>query len=220
MIARHLITESIVPLKTSDTGNTALQWMDENKVSHLPIVNGENYLGLISEKEILNQNNYDNPIGNHKLNLSKPFVTEHQHIYEILELFEKFSLSLIPVVDNNEKYIGIITLQKLLSYFSSSLSVNSPGGVIVLEISQNNYSLTEIANIVESNNAKVLSCFLGKHTNSSLVEVIIKISATEIEPILQTFARYDYTVKATFGKENNTEDLKDHYDSLMNYLKF
>lgn len=218
MIARHLISESIIPLKTSDTGNIALRWMDEYKVSHLPIVNGDNYLGLISEKDILDQNNYDDPIGNHNLGLSKSYVTEHQHIYEVIELFEKSSLSLIPVVDNHQKYVGVITLQKLLSYFSSSFSVNNPGGVIVLEMSQKDYSLTEIANIVESNNAKVLSCFLGNHSNSTLIEVILKISTNEIEPILQTFTRYNYIVKATFGENNDNEDLKEHYDSLMNYL--
>ncbi len=218
MIARHLISDSIFPLKSSDTGNNALRWMDEYKVSHLPIVNGENYLGLISEQDILDQNDYNEPIGNHNLSLSKSSVTENQHIYEIVELLEKSSLSLIPVVDNHEKYVGVITLQRLLSYFSSSFSVSNPGAVIVLEMSQNDYSLTEIANIVESNNAKVLSCFLGNHSNSALVEVIIKISTTEIEPILQTFARYNYIVKATFSEERDHEDLKEHYDSLMNYL--
>jgi len=218
MIARHLISDSIFPLKPSDTGNNALKWMDEYKVSHLPIVNNENYLGLISEQDILDQNDYSEPIGSHKLSLRKSSVTEGQHIYEIIELLEKSSLSLIPVVDNHGKYVGVITLQKLISYFSSSFSVNNPGAVIVLEMSQNDYSLTEIANIVESSNAKVLSCFLGDHNNSTLIEVIIKISTTEIEPILQTFARYNYIVKATFSEERDLEDLKEHYDSLMNYL--
>ncbi len=218
MIARQLISESIFPLKTSDTGNIALRWMDEYKVSHLPIVNGEIFLGLISEKDILDQNDYNEPIGNHSLSLSKSRVTADQHIYEIIELFEKSALTLIPVVDNNEKYIGSISLQKLLSYFSSSFSVNNPGGVIVLEMSQNDYSLTEISNIIESNNAKILSCFLGNHSDSTLIEVIIKISTTDIEPILQTFERYNYNVKATFGQEKDNNDLKEHYDSLMNYL--
>lgn len=218
MIARHLISKNIVPLKTSDTGNTALNWMDENKVSHLPIVNNDNYVGLISEKDILALNNYEEPIGNHNLSLDTAYVKELQHIYEIIELFEKHSLSLVPVVDNHEKYLGSITLTNLLSYLSSSFSVNSPGGVIVLEMSQNDYNLTEIANIVESNGAKVLSCFLGSHSDSTLIEVIIKINKTEMDSILQTFARYNYIVMATFGEDSNVEDLKERYDTLMNYL--
>jgi len=218
MIARHLISKNIIPLKTSDTGNIALKWMDENKVSHLPIVNNDNYVGLISEKDILDLNNYDEAIGNHNLSIDKVHVTESQHIYEIIEILEKLSLSLIPVVDNHEKYLGVITSQSILSYFSSSFSVKNPGGVIVLEMSENDYSLTEIANIVESNGAKILSCFLGSHTDSTLIEVIIKINKTEMDSILQTFARYNYVVMATFGEDKDIEDMKERYDSLMNYL--
>lgn len=218
MIARQLISDIIMPLKTSDTGNFALKWMDENKVSHLPIVNSGNYIGIISEKDILDLNDYDEPIGNHKLSLQKAFVIEDQHIYEIVEIFEKYSLSLIPVVDSHNKYMGSITSKKLLSYFSNSFSVSNPGGVIVLEMSQNDYNLTEIANIVESNGGKILSCFLGSHTDSTLIELIIKINKTDMDAILQTFSRYDYTVKATFGEDEDFEDLQDRYDSLMNYL--
>lgn len=218
MIASHLISKNIIPLKTSDTGNIALKWMDENKVSHMPIVNNENYIGLISEKDILDLNNYDEPIGNHNLSLENAHVTESQHIYEIIEILEKLSLSIIPVVDNNEKYLGVITAQNILSYFSSSLSVKNPGGVIVLEMSQSDYSLTEIANIVESNGAKILSCFLGSHNDSTLIEVIIKINKNEMDSILQTFARYNYVVLTTFGEDKDIEDIKERYDSLMNYL--
>ena len=218
MIARYLISDNILPLKVSDTGRLALKWMDENKVSHLPVLNGDNYVGLISEKDILDLNHQDEAIGNHRLALSGARVEENQHIYEIIELLNKFSLSLIPVVDKNEKYLGAISLKSLLSYFSASFSVKNPGGVIVLEMSQNDYSLTEIANIIEGNGAKVLSVFLGSHVNSTLVEVIIKVNKTDLDAILQTFARYSYSVKASFGEDGDEEDLREHYDSLMNYL--
>lgn len=218
MIARQLLSDSIMPLKTSDSGKIALRWMDENKVFHLPIVNAENYVGIISEKDILDLNNYEQPLGNHKLTLGNASINENSHIYQVIELFEKHNLSLLPVTDKHNKYLGVISLNTLLKYLAKSFSVNSPGGVIVLEMSQNDYSLTEIAGIVESNNAKVLSCFLGAHSNSTLIEVIIKISTTEMDAVLQTFNRYDYVVKATFGDDNDYEDLKDRYDSLMNYL--
>ncbi|PLX02423.1 MAG: CBS domain-containing protein [Marinilabiliales bacterium] len=218
MIARQLISDIILPLKTSDSGSMALKWMDENKISHLPIVNGENYVGIISEKDILDLNNYEQPIGNHKLSLDKISSQEGQHIYELIELFDKHKLTLLPVVDKRDMYLGSITLSKLLSYLASAFSVNTPGGVIVLEMSQNDYNMTEIANIIESNGAKLLSLFIGTHTNSTLIELILKINKTDLDSILQTFIRYNYIIKATFGDEEDFEDLKDNYDSLMNYL--
>ncbi|PLX13130.1 MAG: CBS domain-containing protein [Marinilabiliales bacterium] len=218
MIAKHIISDIILPLKTSDSGTMALKWMDENKISHLPIVNGENYVGIISEKDILDLNNYDQPVGNHELSLDNIFAYDSQHIYELIEIFDKYKLSLLPVVDKRESYLGCVTLSNLLSYLATAFSVNTPGGVIVLEMSQSDYNMTEIANIIESNGAKLLSLFIGTHTNSTLIELILKINKTELDSILQTFIRYDYLIKATFGDEDDNEDLKENYDSLMNYL--
>lgn len=218
MVARQLITDEIMHLKTSDSGKTALGWMDEFKVSHLPIVNNEDFLGLISEQDIYSFNNTNEPLGNHMLSLKSPFVNEHQHVYEVLKLIDDLKLTVIPVLDDHKKYMGCITISKLVNFLSATYSVDNPGGIIVLEISNKDYSLTEIANIVESNNAKILSTFITSHHDSTRLEVAIKVNKIEIGSILQTFDRYGYLIKATYGKEEDLEDLKDNYDSLMNYL--
>lgn len=218
MVARQLITDEIMHLKTSDSGKTALGWMDEFKVSHLPIVNNEDFLGLISEQDIYSFNSTNEPLGNHMLSLKSPFVNEHQHVYEVLKLIDDLKLTVIPVLDDHKKYMGCITISKLVNFLSATYSVDNPGGVIVLEISDKDYSLTEIANIVESNSAKILSTFITSHHDSTRLEVVIKVNKIEIGAILQTFDRYGYLIKATYGKEEDLEDLKDNYDSLMNYL--
>ena len=175
MIARQLITDEIMHLKTSDTGKTALSWMDEYKVSHLPIVNNEDFLGLISEQDIYSFNNITEPLGNHTLSLKNPYVGEHQHVYEVLKLIDELKLTVIPVLDDHKKYLGCITISKLVNFLSGTYSVANPGGIIVLELSEKDYSLTEISNIVESNNAKVLSVFLSSHRDSTRVKVVIKV---------------------------------------------
>ncbi len=218
MIARQLISSGITPLKTSDTGRRALHLMEELKLSHLPIVNNEAFLGLIGEKDIYDLNHFDEPLGNHKLSLLNPFVNEHQHLYEVLETIGKHELSLIPVLSDSKKYLGCISLQNLLKFLTRTLSIDNPGGVIVLEMSMNDYSMTEVANIVESNDAKLLSSFVVSHKDSTKMELVIKVSRTELGNILQTFDRYGYLVKATFGEHVDEEDLQERYDSLMNYL--
>jgi CBS domain-containing protein len=218
MIARHLITKEIPPLKTSDTGKTALGWMDEFKVSHLPIVNNEIFLGLISEHDIYNLDNIEQPLGNHSLSLTNPYVNEHQHVYDVLKHIHLTGLTLVPVLDDHNKYLGSISLKTLLQFVAGTYSVENPGGLIVLEISEQDYSLTEIANIVESNNAKVLSTFITSHRDSTRLEVVIKLNKIELGAILQTFDRYGYIVKASFGEDEDQEDLKERYDSLMNFL--
>jgi CBS domain-containing protein len=218
MIARHLIADEIVPLRTSNTGKEALNLMEELKVSHLPIVNGDNLLGLISEQDIYDLNNLKQPIGNHKLSLKNPFVNEHQHLYDVLKLVSSLKLTVIPVLDDHERYIGSIGMRNLVGFMANSFALENPGGIIVLEMSENDYNLAEIAQIVQSNDAKVLSLFLASYPESTRLEVALKLNKTDISAVLQTFDRYGYYVKASFGEEENIESLKENYDSLINYL--
>ena len=218
MIARHLLAEELIPLKTSNTGKEALSLMEELKVSHLPIVNGDNFLGLISEQDIYDLNNLEQPLGNHKLSLNNPYINEHQHLYDVLKLVNSLKLTVIPVLDDHEKYIGSIGMRNLVTFMANSFALENPGGIIVLEISENDYNLAEIAQIVQSNDAKVLSLFLASYPESTKLEVAFKLNKTEISAVLQTFDRYGYYVKASFGEEENIESLKENYDSLINYL--
>ncbi|MCF8297851.1 MAG: CBS domain-containing protein [Saprospiraceae bacterium] len=218
MIAKNIITNNIIPLKTSDTGVFALSMMDDFKVSHLPIVNNIDFLGLISDSDIYSTNNFEEPLGNHKLSLTRPFVTEYQHFYEVVKIVSDLKLTLIPVLDDNNKYLGVITLEDLTQNFSKIASLQHPGGIIVLEINNQDYSLSQIAQIVESNDAKILSLYVSSQPDSTKMEVTIKINKMDIGPVLQTFNRYNYIVLETYSEETDIESLKERFDSFMKYL--
>lgn len=218
MIAQNLISDSVTPLKTSDTGSVALKLMEEFKVKHLPIVNNEQFLGIIAESDIVEHNNFDDAIGNHKLSLSGAFVLSDKHIFEIIKTAGSFNLTLIPVVSEDNTYLGVIILQNLIKGFSEILSTWNPGGIIILELSSNDYSLTEIANIVESNDAKILSMYLASHPDSTKIEITLKLNKMDIAPVLQTFNRYQYVVKDSFFENEYFDNLKDRYDSFLHYL--
>ncbi len=218
MIAIKLISNSIIPLKTSDTGQYALDMMDDYKVSHLPIVNEESLLGLISESDILSVNNVNEPIGNHNLSLYRPFVEQSHHIYDVIKIFADMQLSLVPVLDNKNIYLGVITLYDLVQNFSKISAVQNPGGLIVLEVNHNDYSLSEISQIIESNDAKVLSLYINTYEDSTKMDIIIKINKIDLGGVLQTFNRYNYTIKESYSEREDTEDLLKRYELLMNYL--
>jgi acetoin utilization protein AcuB len=218
MLAKDLISEGIIPLRTSDTGQDAQRIMEELKVGHLPIVNNVDFLGLISEEDIYLMNDPEEPIGNHTLSLSRPFVDQYQHIYDAIKLVTQERLTIVPVLNKNNHYLGIITLQDLARYFGDITAVQNPGGIIVLELNENDYSMTEIANIVESNDAKILSSYITSHADSTKLELTLKINRINIYPILQTFDRYKYIVIASFSESNFKTDLMDRYNSLMSYL--
>jgi acetoin utilization protein AcuB len=218
MLASELISDNIPPLKTSDSGLTALNWMDEFKVSHLPIVNNREFLGLISDSDILDLNTPEEALGNHHLSLFRPFVNANQHLYEVLKLIVKMDLSIIPVLNDQNEYLGNISLKSLLLQFAKTAAADQPGGIIVLELNDNDYHLSEIAQIVESNNAKILGLYLQSHIESTKLDVTIKVNRENISGILQTFARYDYVVKASFQQSEFSDDLRQRFDLFMNYI--
>ncbi len=217
MIARELISESVSPLMTSDTGLEALSMMEEFKVRHLPIVNSEILLGVIAENDVLNMQDPESPIGANELSLSKPYVDENQHFYEVIKEISQQKLSLIPVVGKQMKYLGVVTLTDLIHELSHYNAVNQPGGIIVLQINEHDYSLSEMAKIVESNDAIILSSYLYSLPNSTSMEVTLKVNKMDISPILQTFERYGYQIKTSIF-ETHDEEMDERFEGLMRFL--
>ena len=219
MLAKDLISETVPPLRTSDTGVKALSWMEIFRISHLPIVNNKAFLGLISDKDIYDLNMADEPIGNHDLSLFSPYVFLHQHIYEVIALVANLKLSVVPVLDENNNYQGLITINDLMQHAAKIMAVENPGGIIVLEMNQNDYSLSQIAQIVESNDAKILSSYLVAPPDSIKLEITLKINRADVQPILQTFERYNYDIKATYNETEELDNLlNNRYEEFMRYL--
>ena len=217
MIANDIIVENIPPLKVTDTGEKALIWMKEFGVDHLPVIDDLQFVGLVSEDDILDINRPDEPFKDYHFSYQRPYVPSSAHIYEVVKLAVELHLSLIPVVQN-EKYIGTITLESLIQNIAKVTGANDPGGIIKLEIEENNYSLSEIARIVESNDANILSTYVLGNSESKNIQVTLKVSISDLSHILATFERFNYTVIATFQESEYFEHLKERYDSFMKYL--
>jgi acetoin utilization protein AcuB len=218
MFAKDLISTEIPPLKVSDEAKKALDWMDEFKVSHLPVIDKTHYVGLVSDTEILDHVLPTEHLSRIKGSLSKPFVFENQHAYEVLKMYALLKISVIPIIDAKENYVGAVTMQKMLDYFSNITASQEPGSLIVLELHQHDYSLSQIAQIAESNGAKILSLFLSPRPDSTELDVTIKLNVMDVSAVLQTFVRFGYVVKATFSQNAGVTGLKDRYDALMHYL--
>jgi acetoin utilization protein AcuB len=219
MVAKDLLSEIIPSLKTSDLGQTALNWMEIFRISHLPIVNNQDFLGLISDADIFDMNQPNEPIGNHSLTLLKPYVTTEQHIFEVIGLASRLKLSVVPVLDDKKHYKGVITTSDLIRHIAGISSMDQPGGIIVLELIERDYSLSQIAQIVESNNVKVLSMYITSPPESTKLEVTIKVNTSDLVSVIRTFERYDYEVK-TWVTDNDSMDrfYSERFDLLMKYL--
>lgn len=218
MIAIELISEEIIPVEHTDTGDMALQWMSDYKVNHLSVMKNNVFVGVVSEVDLLDRTNLHLPLTELFDHLPRPYVNENAHIYDVLNLASTERLSIIPVLDEEENFKGDIDIRDLLNQFAATNTIKEQGGIIVLEMTLADYSLAHISQIVESENAKVLSAFLTSKPSSQKVELTLKINLLDVGRVIRALERYDYFVKASFQRDSYHDDLKERYDELMKYL--
>lgn len=217
MLVRNIISQDVPELTLKDQPVNALNLMDEFKVSHLPVVEHGRYLGLVSEEEleVLEPSKNGTLCAHHELMDIK--VEESQHILHVLSLAAEHHLTVIPVV-KDDMYEGSITLTDLIDAFANSQSAMEAGSIIVLTMIDIDYSMQEIARIVEENDAKILSSNLSSVPGSREIEVTLKVDKEDPSAIVQTFNRFDYNVTVSFHKSSYSDDLKNRYDEFMKYL--
>ena len=218
MQASELISSSLTTLHPDDDGDRALSLMKELRINHLAVVRNSFYLGILSEKEILSWTKTDEFIDEHLAELTAPSVIDSQHLYDIIQTVELNSLSVIPVLDEEKHYLGAITNRKLLYTIAKSTSVQSIGGMIVLQMKENDYSMSEIARIIESNNTKILSSYITSIPSAQMMELTIKLNKVDITAIVKDFERFDYNISASYNKDNQEDNFLDRYESLMRFL--
>lgn len=219
MRAIDLITDEIPPLIHTDSGEKALNWMEEFKVSHLPVLKNGNFVGVVSESDILDHLNLDENLDKLFQHLPRPFVFGQAHMYDVIAKMAEFKLSVIPILDQQEHYLGCCSVYHVMTLLANTGSIKEHGGILVLEMNASDYSLAQISQIVESNNARILSVFITSHQDSTKIDVTLKINTFDLTSIIRTFERYDYHVKASFQDGHGDEDMQWRYDTLMQYLK-
>ena len=218
MISQKLIVNEITPVILSDTGEKVLSLMNDFKVLHLPVVDNNKYLGIVSEDLILEMLDENSTIKTIINKLNPTFVSMEKDVFEVISEINEKKLTLIPMLKDG-KYYGSITNNSILTALASIIAVKEGGGVIILALNKKDYHMSEIAQIIESNNARILSSYITQHHNSNMITVTLKLNIKNLNAIIQTFERYKYTVTANYQPSNyNSDGLNDRYNSLMRYL--
>ena len=218
MKAVDLIHNDVPPILPEESMEKALSWLDEFKVKHLPVVKDGKYLGLISDEMILDHNTLSDDISQLSLMGRQYAVKRTAHIYKVIHLMSSHLLTLIPVVDDQNDFFGSISSNHLMKMIALHTGFNQSGAVIVLQINDFDYQMSQIAQIVESNNAKILGFYTESLLDSNQLRVTIKLNQSKLGPVLQTFSRYDYQIYEIFTDDETTNEYQDRYDHLMNYF--
>ena len=217
MITRKLISKEIQTVTLDYSGIDALSIMQEYHLSQIAVVEGNKLQGIISEEDIWSMNDDNDKLITIKDKLQIYSMTLGKDVFEIIKYMDDHNLSLLPMVTNG-KYIGSITHQTTISALASLVAIKEPGGVIILEMNKKEYSMSEIAQIVESNSARILSTYITDVDERNIIKITLKLNISDVSPIIQTFQRYSYKVAASYNHSENRNNLDDRYDLLMRYL--
>lgn len=218
VINKYLISAALPQLHANDTAYTALQYMADFRVSHLPLVIDNTFEGLISEEALLDLP--DEHIGLHALKrqLMHYAISIEDNVFDTLAKMTEFQLSTLPVIGENKQFFGSICREDLLKELAIITGAFEKGALIVLAMDKKDYALTQLSRLVESNDAYITQLYTFFQTKTGEFLVAIKINKFEVSEILATFQRFEYNVKYYFGEERYENELRNNYDHLMNYL--
>ncbi len=214
--ALNLISKSLPSLNRGESAMHVLNVMDELRVNDLPVVENGLFLGLANESDFLNAEVYQGEI-QAELDLLNVSVLPDSHVLDVLKVISQNDVTVVPVVDEGNNYLGSITSADLLDHLAEMLGVMREGGIIVLQVFERDHSIQQIARIIEENNAKILSLSVVPASEGNL-EMHIKIDLPDLNPILQSLERFNYNVLSKFQASQFDDELKDRYNELMRYL--
>jgi len=219
MLTRELSSQTLPFLRLTDKVYQALELMNENRVTHLPVIDGEKYIGIISEEDLLQAENDHATLDTLEQSFFNVSVKEEEHFLKAIQIAAENGLSVVPIVTEENELVGSVAYNELLKFSSEFMSLSEPGGLIVLEMDSNQYSFNDISKLVESSNAQITQLNTSNDAESGLMQVTIRINKPEISDIVAAFQRHEYNVKYFFGEELYTNELRSNYDNLMNYLR-
>jgi len=219
MLTRELSSQTLPFLRLKDKVHQALELMNDNRVTHLPVVDGDKYIGIISEEDLLQAENDHSTIDTLEQSFFNVSVKEEEHFLKAIQVAAENGLSVVPVVSEDNDLIGSVAYNDLLKFSSEFMSLSEPGGLIVMEMESNQYSFNDISKLVEANDAQITQLNTSNDAETGLMQVTIRINKPEISDIVAAFQRHEYNVKYFFGEELYTNELRSNYDNLMNYLK-
>jgi Mg/Co/Ni transporter MgtE len=218
MQLENLIINDLNPVNLNDTVGDVKMMFSQLTYSHIPVKNGDIYVGCISEtdahcfesQKILSDINYA---------LEGFYVRNTTNWLDVLEAFAQNDSNVMPVLDTNNNYLGYYELNDIIQLFNETPFFAESGGIIIVEKGVFDYSFSEVCQIIESNNAKIFGALISKMENDK-VQITVKIGNAALNDVLQSFRRYGYNIVSGIEEDSYVESLKERSDYLKKYLDF
>lgn len=218
MLAHQLLTTHYPTVSPEDRIGRALQLMEDFDILHIPVLENNKYQGVISKDDLLDSDE-DTPVKSLSAAMFVKYIMSDEHLLTALKIASQNNLTMVPVVDNQQEWLGAITNTNMIKALTTFTGAEEPGAVIVLEMERKSYSFGEISRLIETNDAYITQCNTSSEEETGLLIVTLKINKSEVSDIIATFQRYEYVVRYYIGEEQYENEIRHNYDHLMSYLR-
>lgn len=216
MSLKEYILNDVEILNLSEKIGEVQKLFNQLTYTHLPVEDEGVYVGCISENDIRCFEN-DKSLDDYRYALEAFFVRETNYWLDSLEVFAQNNSNIMPVLDDDNKYLGYLELNEMISLFKETPFLNEPGNIIIIEKAFKDFTFGEVCQIVESNNSHLLGAFVSKIENE-MAEITLKISQSGMNEIIQSFRRYGYIIVSEHQEDTFNKNLKDRSKYLDKYL--
>lgn len=210
------ILTTIPTFSINDSMEEVIRFFKTTTFSHVAVVDDTRLIGMIAENDFKSFEK-GKKIEDYKYQLENFTVNSDTSWLDVLEVFSKNDANILPVLDKNEAFVGYYDLTDIVALFIGTPFFTEPGGILVVAKGMSDYSFSEVAQIVESNNAKLYGAFITEIEND-VVQITLKITSANLNEITQSFRRYNYSI--LFGNDDDLflQDLKERSNYLDKYL--
>ncbi len=215
MVIANLINNDFKPLGFHHPLHDFKRLIQDYKLSHVPVVEKKIFKGVLSEQCF--EEHEDKTLKELLPLLEKFSLTPSQTIFQAINLFRLYDANFIPVVSEDEQYLGYVTIEDVLGELSKSPTISEPGALLIVETNLKDYSMSEVSKIVESNNTRIYGMNIHRFMEDR-IQILLKISDVNIDSVIETFERFNYTLIFKSSSTEKDNFLQDRYNQFMKFL--
>lgn len=218
MIDKQLIHSNYEKLESGMTVSEALKCFDISGHTELPLVTDGAYLGLVFRRQIASIEDQNTLMSSLDLKALEVSIYPDERLVTALKLMMNSGIGLLPVIDHSQEMLGTLHVADLWIEFAKRSSFMGDGSWIVLSMNRKDYSLSELAHLVESHRLIIVFHFVQYHEGMSTVDVHLKVNRENVNELLQTFQRYGYKVTGVIQPQKFTDDWEGRFEELMRFF--
>lgn len=220
MLAKELLNTDFTPLQPDSKISAVLAKMDAWHATQIPVLEPSTgkLAGMVQFEDVADGRDESEKVNT--LQMRKPvFVYQDQHLFEVARLMLQYEVRILPVVDEEGTYLGIVEKKDILEAFSKMLNISTSGSVITVDVAREDFTISELVQLIEMEGAKILGLTVDQASPDSMrLKISIKISHIDTSAVVSSLKRYGYSVITENRNDLLQTDYSSRADELLRYL--